>query len=395
MWRKVKLGEICTLLNGRAYKKTELLDKGKYPVLRVGNFFTNRSWYHSDLELDADKYCDDGDLLYAWSASFGPQIWHGGKVIYHYHIWKTLIDQSRVNKKFLYYWFLWDVDQIKAEQGAGTTMVHVTKRSMEDRSLNLPPLPEQKCIVAILDEAFEGIDAAIANTQANLAAARELFESFLDHKLINQENDWEELGLGEVAEFRNGLNFTRTSKGEAIKIVGVKDFQREFYVPSDTLETVTINGKLRDIDCLKDGDILAVRSNGNKALIGRCLLAKGITDTTSHSGFTIRIRLASKDILPEFLTYFMKSNTCHEMLVASGGGANISNLNQQALFALAIRFPPISEQKKIISEIEEFDARIRDLTSKYQQKLDALHELKQSILAKAFRGELTQEEIAA
>ena len=63
------------------YKAEELLDEGKYRVLRVGNFFTNDSWYYSDLELDNDKYCDEGDLLFAWSASFGPRIWHGEKVI--------------------------------------------------------------------------------------------------------------------------------------------------------------------------------------------------------------------------------------------------------------------------------------------------------------------------
>ena len=73
-WRKVALEVNATLLNGRAYKQDELLDSGKYPVLRVGNFFSNRGWYYSDLELDDDKYCDNGDLLYAWSASFGPQI---------------------------------------------------------------------------------------------------------------------------------------------------------------------------------------------------------------------------------------------------------------------------------------------------------------------------------
>ena len=99
-WRKVALEVNATLLNGRAYKQDELLDSGKYPVLRVGNFFSNRGWYYSDLELDDDKYCDNGDLLYAWSASFGPQIWNGGKVIYHYHIWKVLVGEA-YNKQFL------------------------------------------------------------------------------------------------------------------------------------------------------------------------------------------------------------------------------------------------------------------------------------------------------
>ena len=158
MWRTVKLCDICTLRNGRAYKKDELLDKGKFPVLRVGNFFTNEHWYYSDLELDDYKYCDKGDLLYAWSASFGPQIWTGGKVVFHYHIWRVDVKEKEVDKKFLFYWFEYDKERIKREHGTGTTMVHVTKGAMEQRKLSLPPLAEQQRIVEKLDRAFAEID---------------------------------------------------------------------------------------------------------------------------------------------------------------------------------------------------------------------------------------------
>ena len=92
------------MLNGRAYKQPELLDEGKYKVLRVGNFFTNSTYYYSNLELEEDKYCDNGDLLFAWSASFGAFIWNGGKVIYHYHIWKVLFDDHYLN--IVYYQYL-------------------------------------------------------------------------------------------------------------------------------------------------------------------------------------------------------------------------------------------------------------------------------------------------
>jgi type I restriction enzyme S subunit len=101
-WEEKNLDEVARVINGRAYKQQELLSSGKYPVLRVGNFFTNRGWYYSDLELEPDKYCENGDLLYAWSASFGPRIWEGGKVIFHYHIWK-IEHLENIDKKFLYY----------------------------------------------------------------------------------------------------------------------------------------------------------------------------------------------------------------------------------------------------------------------------------------------------
>ena len=145
-----KLKDVCTLRNGRTYKRSELLDQGKYPVLRVGNFFTNRNWYYSDLELEDTKYCDEGDLLYAWSASFGPRIWDGQKAIFHYHIWRVDIDESLMAKDYLFRWFQWDAEKIKAEQGAGTTMVHVSMKSMNARSIALPDLEKQQQICARL-----------------------------------------------------------------------------------------------------------------------------------------------------------------------------------------------------------------------------------------------------
>ena len=141
--QQVALSEIARVINGRAYNQPELLKQGKYPVLRVGNFFSNRSWYYSDLELDKDKYCENGDLLYAWSASFGPRIWDGGKVIYHYHIWKVEEKKEMVLRDWLYWWFLWDVKQIKEAHGTGSTMMHVTKGAMENRVVQLPSLEMQ------------------------------------------------------------------------------------------------------------------------------------------------------------------------------------------------------------------------------------------------------------
>ena len=100
---RLTLKDVCEVINGRAYSQPELLSEGKYRVLRVGNFFSNDSWYYSDLELENKYYCEKGDLLYAWSASFGPHIWEEEKVIYHYHIWKMDCGK-RLHRKFMYYW---------------------------------------------------------------------------------------------------------------------------------------------------------------------------------------------------------------------------------------------------------------------------------------------------
>ena len=101
-WDIACLRFFLRLINGRAYSQNELLPSGKYKVLRVGNFFTNDSWYYSNMELEPDKYCDKDDLLYAWSASVGPYIWNEAKTIYHYHIWKVQLATS-MDKMYSYY----------------------------------------------------------------------------------------------------------------------------------------------------------------------------------------------------------------------------------------------------------------------------------------------------
>lgn len=155
-WEAVRIHEICTLVNGRAYKQNELLSEGKYKILRVGNFFTNDSWYFSDLELEANKYACKGDLLYAWSASFGPRFWTEEKVIYHYHIWK-ICDLKGVDKQYLYFFLDYDASLLQnAIQGG--TMHHITKNDMEKRFIPLPPMEEQQNIAKVLntwDKAIE------------------------------------------------------------------------------------------------------------------------------------------------------------------------------------------------------------------------------------------------
>jgi len=175
-WPMVELGSIARLINGRAYKQEELLAEGPTPVLRVGNFFSNRGWYYSNLELGEDKYCNAGDLLFAWSASFGPRIWDGPRAIYHYHIWKVVPTEA-VDKMFLFHLLEAESAKIKAE-GHGIAMVHATKGGMEKRKFPLPPLEVQKEIVAEIEgykreilrlkETIVGADQKIQATLARI-----------------------------------------------------------------------------------------------------------------------------------------------------------------------------------------------------------------------------------
>ena len=150
-WEQRKLGDIATFINGRAYSQEELLSSGKYKVLRVGNFYTNDSWYYSDLELDDKYYAEEGDLLYTWSATFGPHIWHGDKVIYHYHIWKVELSEH-LEKHFAVQLLEQDKAAILSDKN-GSTMVHITKAGMEGKTVLIPKnVNEQAKIGAYLDE---------------------------------------------------------------------------------------------------------------------------------------------------------------------------------------------------------------------------------------------------
>ena len=149
-WEQRKLGEVAHFINGRAYSQNELLFSGKYPVLRVGNFYTNDSWYYSDLELEDKNYAYEGDLLYTWSATFGPHIWHGNKVIYHYHIWKVQLEAA-LEKLFAFQLLERDKERILSDKN-GSTMVHITKTGIENTSVLMPcSVEEQRRIGAFFD----------------------------------------------------------------------------------------------------------------------------------------------------------------------------------------------------------------------------------------------------
>jgi hypothetical protein len=183
-WIWAKLADLTAVLNGRAYSKNELLEVGT-PVLRVGNLFTSEHWYYSNLDLEDEKYCDKGDLLFAWSASFGPFIWPGPKVIYHYHIWKlSLHSESDLDKNYLFIFLKQKTQEIK-DAGHGVSMVHMTKEKMEKVLVPIPPLAEQHRIVAKVDELMTLCDQLEAQLTFSQTNSRRLLEAILRDALTS------------------------------------------------------------------------------------------------------------------------------------------------------------------------------------------------------------------
>ena len=301
----------------------------------------------------------------------------------------VLRPKAEIDHRFLFYLLFTEgfINRMKSIQ-KGASYPAVTDGEVREHVISCPPLAEQRRIVGILDEAFEGIATAKANAEKNPQNARAVFGSHLNAVFTQRGEGWVEKRLGELADFRNGINYTKDSKGERVKIVGVKDFQKSYWVPWQHLDSVRINGTLCDIDLLRRGDILAVRSNGNLELIGRCILAGEVPETISHSGFTIRIRLSTDEVLPEYLCHFMKSTNSRKRLIDGGTGTNIKSLNQQTLSALRVPFPIATEQETLVARLKSISEETQRLESICQQKLAKLEELKKSLLHQACTGEL-------
>ena len=204
---RCKLKDFCTVINGRAYSQKELLDKGKYRVLRVGNFFSSDRWYFSDLELSAEKYCNKGDLLFAWACSFGPRIWDGeDRTIFHYHIWKLDIDSAVVDKKYLYYLLKISVDSMTAGTH-GSVMMHITKSDMENFEFDIPTLEVQKKIAAILSALDEKIATNRAINDNLLEQASSIYQAWFEDFILSDGScppSWKQGILAGIADITSG-----------------------------------------------------------------------------------------------------------------------------------------------------------------------------------------------
>ncbi len=166
---------------------------------------------------------------------------------------------------------------------------------------------------------------------------------------------WPTKRLAELAEFRNGVNYNKSSFGEGVKVVGVSDFQDYSKPRYAELEQINPEGIVTERNILRDGDIVFVRSNGNRELIGRSLFIEQPPEEITHSAFTIRLRFSSRAVHPKFYAYCFRNRLIRQALTAQGGGTNINNLNQDILNALEVPVPPLPMQRRIAGILSAYD----------------------------------------
>ena len=379
-WEVKRLGEVCTFHNGRAYSQKELLSSGKYRVLRVGNFFTNSSWYWSDMELEDDKYANNGDLLYAWSASFGPRFWDGERVIYHYHIWK--IDSfNKISKDFLYSFLLYDATKLTNTLQGGT-MTHVTKENMEKRSIAVPPLPEQQRIVSVLSL----WDAAIAKQTALIEQLtlrkRGLMQQLLTGKkrLIGFKEEWKRIKLGDIAE-----RITRKNEEDNQNVVTISA-QRGFVVQTDFFNKSIASETLDNYFLVHKDEFCYNKSYSNGYPMGAIKRLKTFDKavvTTLYIGFALKNKTTTNI---DFFEQYCESGILNKELVKvanEGGRAHgLLNVTPTDFFNMHMSIPSIDEQNAIASVLVNADKEIEI----QKQKLAAMQEQKKGLMQVLLTG---------
>lgn len=184
---------------------------------------------------------------------------------------------------------------------------------------------------------------------------------------------WEKVRLGDIADFSNGVNFGKDAYAKGIKIIGVSNFANHFYPEYESLDEIK-EEVIRKNNLLASGDIVFVRSNGNKELVGRCMLINHPPVKVTYSGFCIRARL--RDMTkhdPIYWTYYFKNVFFRKALSGTVVGSNIQNLSQSQLSTYEAFVPDINVQKKIASILSAYD----DLIENNQKQIKLLEEAAQ------------------
>ena len=271
---------------------------------------------------------------------------------------------------------------------AGATRQALTKTQLQNFKVKLPPLPEQHRIVSILDEVFEGIGKAVANVKKNLENNRELFESYLNQRFTLSAKNCVEKRLGDFCDRVSVGHVGATTKFYCEKDVGVPflrsqnvrprklDFTGIRYIVPEFHEKLTKSQ-------LKPGDLLFVRVGANRG--DCCSVPENLGELNCAN--IVFARLGAERV--RYVEYFCQSQIGRERLLGMTTGSAQGVINTKSVAGLIVPLPSIKKQDHIVDDIDIFNRKIVKMNKSYDKKLKSLEELKQSILHKAFTGELT------
>ena len=410
--KKYMLGEIATFINGRAYSQNELFDSGKYKIVRVGNLSGgNNSWYFSDLELEDDKYCYQGDLLYAWACNFGPHFWDEGKTIYHYHIWKVIENPNLADKSYLYYLLKFMTASFTGFMH-GSTMIHITKESMEQMPIFLPSLDIQQKIATVLSS----LDDKIALNRRMNAKLEQMAKRLYDHwfvqfdfpnadgkpykasggKMVWNETlkreipeGWKVKKLGELFTTNRGVSYsTKTITGDAgIPMINLASFSPDGSYKIDGIKLYT--GDYTKEKLLKPFDLVMCNTQQtaidfSKDIIGKALLVPNIFEgdiTSSHHVNTLKVH---DEKLKFYLYRLFNTDYFHAYISHFASGTNIMGLD----FAGVESYTAIIPNEEILKKFAEFTLNIEKKKSEIIRENTKFISLRDRLLPLLMNGQV-------
>ena len=338
---KVKIGELAKIKTGKLDANAASED-GQYPFFTCSKEPLRISTYSYDCEC----------VLVAGNGDLNVKYYNGKFDAYQ----RTYIIEDNGSGKlympYLYYFMESYIEELR-KQAIGGVIKYIKLGNLTDALIELPSVDEQQSMVEILEKAKGILEKRNdeLNTLDDLIKAR--FVEMFGDPVVN-EKGWMTKPLLDMGQCKNGMNFHYDDKGIEINCLGVGDFKNLSVIDNtEELPTVSLNEMPSEEYLLKDDDIVFVRSNGNKALVGRSLAVYPGDVPTTFSGFCIRYRKYDNEIIVPYLLRVLKTDSMRVKM--AGRGANIQNLNQQILGTLVIPVPPIELQEQFANFVKQVD----------------------------------------
>ena len=338
---KVKIGELTKIKTGKLDANAASED-GQYPFFTCSKEPLSISTYSYNCEC----------VLVAGNGDLNVKYYNGKFDAYQ----RTYIIEDNGSGKlyipYLYYFMEGYIEELR-KQAIGGVIKYIKLGNLTDALIELPSVEEQKSIVEILKKTKRILNKRKDEINAldNLIKAR-FVEMFGDP--VMNEKGWITKSLLDMGRCKNGMNFHYDDEGVEINCLGVGDFKELSIIDNtDELPTVSLKEMPSEEYLLKDDDIVFVRSNGNKALVGRSIAVYPGNVPTTFSGFCIRYRKHDNEIIVPYLLRALKADSMRMKM--TGRGANIQNLNQQILGTLVIPVPPIELQNQFADFVTQVD----------------------------------------
>ena len=349
----VKLKDVCTINMGQSPSSDSYNENGHGVPFFQGNadfgerYPVTRKWCSAPTKMAAPE-----DILISVRAPIGAMNYAKEECCIGRGLAALTPNREKVVPEYIF-WLLKGKNEELNCKGTGSTFKAIGRNILEETLVPNISLEKQTECAIILEKTYRVILSRKQQLQKldELVKAR-FVEMFGDP--VQNSIKWVTKSLLEMGYCKNGVNFHSGDSGIEIHCLGVGDFKDYSVVDgTDYLPTISLSEEPPEESMLQDGDIVFVRSNGNKALVGRCLVVYPHNTPTTYSGFCIRYRLTSNEVNTSYLLRVLKADSMRKKMI--GRGANIQNLNQKTLATLNIPIPPMELQEQFAEFVNQTD----------------------------------------